>query len=66
MEWQKITDGVYRCHPYRIEKGRYKYRLYRYMTVGSVNTLSPLGKFVELEDAMKAAQEDSEQLTLWG
>lgn len=55
------------CGPYRIEKNRSKFYLYKseILPNGQWN-MRIVGKFEELEDAKEAAEEDSKQSTLWG
>ena len=69
MEWKESFDGkiqVFKSFPYQIEKARYKYKLYRFMRRGNIWTMQLIGKYTELYDAKKAAEEDAKQLTLWG
>lgn len=69
MEWKESFDGkiqVFKSFPYQIEKARYKYKLYRFMRRGNIWTMQLIGKYIELYDAEKAAEEDAKQLTLWG
>lgn len=64
MDWRTGNDlRLFTCYPYRIEKIRDKYKLYRY-TQDSISkrwTMELLGKYTEFEDADRAAEDDKKQ-----
>lgn len=66
MEWKVITDKLITCKPYRIEKVRHKWYLYKNQQIEGRWSLKILGKWEYLEDAKKAADDDSRQMSLWG
>ena len=64
MDWKTGNDlKIFSCYPYRIEKVRDKYKLYRYTRVPIDGrwTMCLLGKFEHFEDAAKAAEDDKKQ-----
>lgn len=68
MEWRTDSTGkIFSSYPYRIEKVRYVYKLYKFVKSGTKTyIMKQLGKFKEFEDATKAAEQDKKQLSLWG
>ena len=65
MEWKVITDRVYTSMPYRIEKVRHKFYLYKNLKIENRWSMKLIGKWDDLADAQMAAEEDSRQKTLW-
>lgn len=68
MEWRSDrTKRTWLSGPYRIEKNRYKFYLYKseILPNGQWN-MKIIGKVEDLEEAKEAAEEDSKQTTLWG
>lgn len=64
MDWKTGNDlKLFTCYPYRIEKVRDKYKLYRYTRtpIDGRWTMNLLGKFEHFEDAAKAAEDDKKQ-----
>jgi hypothetical protein len=54
---------IFSAYPYRVEKVRDKYKLYRYTQDPISNrwTMELLGKYTEFEDVDKAAEDDKKQ-----
>lgn len=64
MEWKVGKDlKIFSAYPYRVEKVRDKYKLYRYTQDPITNrwTMNLLGKFEQFEDADRAAEADKKQ-----
>lgn len=64
MEWKTDSIGkIFSAYPYRIEKIRNKFKLYRYVKnpIDDRWTMSLLGKFEEFTDAAAAAEADKKQ-----
>ena len=64
MEWKVGKDlKIFSAYPYRVEKVRDKYKLYRYTQDPITNrwTMNLLGKFEQFEDADLAAEADKRQ-----
>lgn len=66
MEWRDLTDKISTCKPYRIELIRKKWNLYKSEVIEGRWSMRLISKHEFLEDAKKAAEEDSNQKTLWG
>ena len=64
MEWKVGKDlKIFSAYPYRGEKVRDKYKLYRYTQDPITNrwTMNLLGKFEQFEDADREAEADKKQ-----
>lgn len=64
MEWKVGKDlRIFSAYPYRVEKVRDKYKLYRYTQDPITNrwTMNLLGKFEQFEDADREAEADKKQ-----
>jgi hypothetical protein len=64
MEWKVGKDlKIFSAYPYRVEKVRDKYKLYRYTQDPITNrwTMNLLGKFEQFEDADREAEADKKQ-----
>jgi hypothetical protein len=64
MEWKVGKDlKIFSAYPYRVEKVRDKYKLYRYTKDPITNrwTMNLLGKFEQFEDADREAEADKKQ-----
>lgn len=64
MEWKVGKDlRVFSAYPYRVEKVRDRFKLYRYTQDPISNrwTMEFLGKYAEFEDADLAAEADKRQ-----
>ena len=66
MEWRDLTDKISICKPYRIEYIGKKWNLYKSEVIEGRWSMRLISKHEFLEDAKKAAEEDSNQNTLWG
>lgn len=68
MSWRSDATGkVLTCYPYRIEKVRNRFKLYKYVQIPIDHwSMKLLGKYEEIDDAKAAAAADKEQQSLWG
>ena len=66
MEWRDLTDKISTCKPYGIELIGKKWNLYKSEVIEGRWSMRLISKHEFLEDAKKAAEEDSNQKTLWG
>lgn len=66
MEWRDLTDKISTCKPYRIELIGKKWNLYKSEVIEGRWSMRLISKHEFLEDAKKAAEEDSKQKTIWG